>query len=36
MVLHMPEYFRDKLYPNCLGMEVYGRNRVEFIRKVDF
>ena len=36
LVPHLPEYFLDKLHPNCLGMEMYGRNLVEFIRKVGF
>ncbi len=36
LVPHLPEYFLDKLHPNCLGMELYGRNLVEFIRKVGF
>jgi hypothetical protein len=36
LVPHLPEYFLDKLHPNCLGMELYGRNLVEFIRKAGF
>ncbi|MBQ8312392.1 MAG: hypothetical protein IJX84_04220 [Clostridia bacterium] len=29
-------YFLDNLHPNCPGMELYGRNLVDFIRKVGF
>ena len=29
-------HFPDSLHPNCQGMELYGRNLVEFIRKVGF
>ena len=36
MVPHLPEYFLDNLHPNCLGMELYGRNLVDFIRKAGF
>ena len=36
LVPHLPEYFLDNLHPNCLGAEVYGRNLVEFIRRVGF
>lgn len=34
LVPHLPEYFLDKLHPNCLGCEVYGRNLVEELRKL--
>ena len=34
LVPHLPEYFLDKLHPNCLGCEVYGRNLVEELRKI--
>lgn len=36
LVPHLPEYFLDNLHPNCLGMELYGRNLVDFIRKAGF
>lgn len=36
LVPHLPEYFLDNLHPNCLGAEVYGRNLVEEIRKLNF
>ena len=36
LVPHLPEYFLDKLHPNSLGMEVYGRNLVEAIRRIGF
>ena len=36
LVPHLPEYYLDKLHPNCLGTEVYGRNLVEEIRKIGF
>ena len=36
LVPHLPEYFLDKLHPNCLGCEWYGRNLVEEIRKNGF
>ena len=36
LVPHLPEYFLDKLHPNCLGCEWYGRNLVEEIRKSGF
>ena len=36
LVPHLPEYFRDNLHPNCLGMELYGRNLVDAIRRVGF
>ena len=36
LVPHLPEYFLDKLHPNALGAEVYGRNLVEAIRRLGF
>ena len=36
LVPHLPEYFLDKLHPNCLGSEVYGRNLVLEIEKSGF
>ncbi len=36
LVPHLPEYFLDKLHPNCLGCEVYGRNLVLEIQKKGF
>lgn len=36
LVPHLPEYFLDKLHPNCLGCEVYGRNLVLEIEKKGF
>jgi len=36
LVPHLPEYFLDKLHPNCLGCEVYGRNLVLEIEKAGF
>ena len=36
LVPHLPEYFLDKLHPNCLGSEVYGRNLVLEIEKAGF
>lgn len=36
LVPHLPEYFIDNLYPNCLGAEVYGRNLVEKVRELNF
>ncbi len=33
---HLPEYYLDKLHPNALGMEIYGRNLVDEIRKAGF
>ena len=36
LVPHLPEYFLDKLHPNCLGMELYARNLVDFIRRSGF
>ena len=34
LVPHLPEYFIDKLHPNCLGSEVYGRNLVLEIQRM--
>jgi len=36
LVPHLPEYFLDKLHPNCLGSELYGRNLVLEIEKAGF
>ncbi len=36
LVPHLPEYFLDKLHPNCLGSEVYGRNLVLEINESGF
>ena len=36
LVPHLEEYYLDKLHPNCLGMELYGRNLVDAIRKAGF
>ena len=36
MVPHLEEYYLDKLHPNGLGTEVYGRNLVEEIRRLGF
>ena len=36
LVPHLPEYYLDGLHPNALGAEVYGRNLVEAIRRLDF
>ncbi len=36
LVPHLEEYYLDKLHPNCLGMELYGRNLVEAIKKTGF
>ena len=36
MVPHLPEYYLDKLHPNCLGAEIYGRNLVEEIKRLGF
>ncbi len=36
MVPHLEEYYLDKLHPNCLGAEMYGRNLVLEIEKVGF
>ncbi len=34
LVPHLPEYFLDKLHPNCLGAEVYGRELARIIREL--
>lgn len=36
LVPHLPEYFLDKLHPNCLGAEIYGRNLVREIERLGF
>lgn len=36
LVPHLHEYFLDKLHPNCLGTEVYGRNLVREIERLGF
>ena len=36
LVPHLSEYFLDNLHPNGLGMETYGRNLVEEIRRLGF
>ena len=36
LVPHLPEYYLDRLHPNALGAEIYGRNLVEAIRRLDF
>ena len=36
LVPHLSEYFLDNLHPNPLGCEVYGRNLVEAIKKLNF
>ena len=36
LVPHLNEYYMDKLHPNCLGMDLYGRNLAEAIRKLGF
>ncbi len=36
LVPHLDEYFLDKLHPNQLGCEVYGRNLVREIEKLGF
>ena len=36
LVPHLPEYFLDKLHPNCLGMELYARNLVDAMKKLGF
>lgn len=36
LVPHLPEYYLDKLHPNCFGCEVYGRNLVREIEKLGF
>jgi len=36
LVPHLEEYFLDKLHPNALGCEVYGRNLVLAIKEAGF
>lgn len=36
LVPHLPEYFLDNLHPNQLGTEVYARNLVREIERLDF
>lgn len=36
MVPHLPEYFIDNLHPNELGAEIYGRNLVNEINRLNF
>lgn len=36
LVPHLPEYYLDKLHPNGLGAEVYGRNLVKEIEYLGF
>lgn len=36
LVPHLPEYYLDKLHPNCFGAEVYGRNLVREIERLGF
>lgn len=36
LVPHLPEYYLDKLHPNCLGAEIYGRNLVNEIKRLGF
>lgn len=36
MVPHLEEYYLDKLHPNCLGTEHYGRCLIEAIKKAGF
>lgn len=36
LVPHLPEYFLDRLHPNCFGAEVYGRNLVRQIEQMGF
>lgn len=36
MVPHLPEYYLDRLHPNCLGAEIYGRNLVREIERLGF
>ncbi len=36
LVPHLPEYYIDKLHPNCLGMELYARNLIEAMKKCGF
>ena len=36
LVPHLSEYYLDKLHPNCLGAEIYGRNLADAILKSGF
>lgn len=36
LVPHLSEYYLDNLHPNVLGMELYGRNLVDAIKKAGF
>ncbi len=36
LVPHLEEYYLDKLHPNCLGTEHYGRKLVDVIKKIGF
>ena len=36
MVPHLPEYYLDNLHPNCLGAEIYARNLVKEIERLEF
>ena len=36
LVPHLPEYYLDNLHPNGLGMELYGRNLTEVIKRTGF
>ncbi len=36
LVPHLSEYYLDKLHPNQLGAEIYGRNLVEKIKELGF
>ena len=35
LIPHIEYYFLDKLHPNGLGMEVYGRNLASTIKKMN-
>lgn len=36
LVPNLPEYYLDKLHPNVIGAELYGRNLVDAITKLGF
>ena len=36
LVPHLPEYYLDNLHPNELGAEMYGRNLVLEIERLNF
>jgi len=36
LVPHLEEYYLDKLHPNVIGMELYGRALVDVIKKTGF